>query len=121
MPLAHTLLTVVQRTESGNAASSAACRAGACPQPACSTWPMKQSVMDSRSSRAARATAAWMASAPSRTADRCDSLPPKEPMGVRAKERMHTSSSRKDCTEMVESARRPGSGDRRVDEGARTG
>ena len=35
-PLAHTLLTVVQGTVLGSPAPRAACRAGACPRPACS-------------------------------------------------------------------------------------
>ena len=40
VPLAHTLLTVVQIVESGSFAARAACRAGAWPRPADSTLPM---------------------------------------------------------------------------------
>ncbi len=37
---AQTLFTVSDGTSIGIPAPTAACRAGACPAPACSTWPM---------------------------------------------------------------------------------
>ena len=43
IPLAQTLLTVVQITVSGKPAYFAACRAGACPRLACSTQPISTS------------------------------------------------------------------------------
>ena len=36
----HTLLIVVQGVEYGNPELIATCLAGACPEPACNTWPM---------------------------------------------------------------------------------
>ncbi len=39
-PDRHTLLMVMAGTDIGSPAATAACRAGFCPAPACSTWPM---------------------------------------------------------------------------------
>ena len=60
----HILFTVVQGTDCGRPAFSAACRAGACPCPAGSTQPM---ITWSTASgfRPARSTAARIATAPS--------------------------------------------------------
>ena len=43
MPEEHTLFIVVQGTTSGIPAIKAACRAGACPTPACNTLPIMTS------------------------------------------------------------------------------
>ncbi|AHK64643.1 hypothetical protein BBX_3560 [Burkholderia pseudomallei MSHR520] len=64
MPEPHILLIVVQPTDSGSFAPSAACRAGACPCPAGSTQPITASSICS-GCRPARSSAAAIAAAPS--------------------------------------------------------
>ena len=49
MPEAHTLLMVVQGTELGKPAPIAACLAGACPTPACKTFPINTSLTNAGS------------------------------------------------------------------------
>ena len=89
-PEPQTLLMVVALTPSGSPAFSAAWRAGACPAPACRTWPMIASSIRS-GAMPARSTAARMAIAPSSVAGVVESAPPNLPIGVRAAERMYTS------------------------------
>ena len=64
MPEPHILFSVVQGTLRGSPASSAACRAGAWPWPACSTQPISASSTASGASPA-RSSAARIAAAPS--------------------------------------------------------
>ena len=92
-PEPQTLLMVVALTPSGSPALSAACRAGAWPAPAWSTWPMIASSMRS-GAIPARSTAARMAMAPRSVAGVVESPPPNLPIGVRAAERMYTSRMR---------------------------
>uniref|UniRef100_A0A0E9W7H6 Uncharacterized protein n=1 Tax=Anguilla anguilla TaxID=7936 RepID=A0A0E9W7H6_ANGAN len=47
IPDAHTLLTVVAGVEMGSPAPRRACRVGACPSPACNTFPMYTSFTSS--------------------------------------------------------------------------
>jgi hypothetical protein len=89
-PEPHTLLIVVALTPSGRPAFRAAWRAGACPAPACSTWPMIASSIRSGATPA-RSTAARMATAPRSVAGVVERAPPNLPIGVRAADRMYTS------------------------------
>src|SRR6516225_9570113 len=84
-PEPHTLLIVVAPTELGTPALIAACRAGFCPIPADTTFPI------STSSTSAGATpafwsAALMHTAPKAGAGTLASAPPSEPIGVRTPE-----------------------------------
>ena len=92
-PEPHTLLIVVALTPSGRPAFNAACRAGAWPAPAWSTWPMIASSIFSGATPA-RSTAARMAVAPRSVAGVVESPPPNLPIGVLAAERMYTSRMR---------------------------
>ena len=84
-PEPHTLLIVVADVPFGRPALSAAWRAGACPTPACRTWPIRtSSTVAVVGSRPARSTAARMATPPRSVAGTADSAPPNLPMGVRA-------------------------------------
>ena len=76
--------------EEGNRDLLAACRAGACPTFALSTFPMNSSCTSSGAQRA-RSSASRTASAPSAGADIDDSAPLRAPMGVRAAPQMNTS------------------------------
>lgn len=91
IPEAHTLLTVVQTVDSGMPARSAAWRAGACPRPAESTFPMITSVALMEGTRS---LTALMAMEPSWHAETEARLPLKEPTGVRAAPTITTSSCR---------------------------
>ena len=81
IPEAQTLFTVVQGTEFGMPALIAACRAGACPQPDCSTCPINTSSTELPSIEAA-SNAAAIAVAPRSTALTEDKAPKKLPIGV---------------------------------------
>ena len=84
-PEPQTRLIVVAGVVSGRPAVSAAWRAGACPAPACSTWPIRTSSTSAvAGSRPARSTAARIATAPSSVAGTPASAPPNLPIGVRA-------------------------------------
>jgi hypothetical protein len=82
-PEPQTRLMVVAGVVSGRPALRSACRAGACPTPACSTWPIRTS-STTASGGSPRSTAALIATAPSSTAGTVDSAPPNLPIGVRA-------------------------------------
>ena len=82
---AQTLLIVSAPTSFGIPAPIAACRAGACPTPACRTWPMI-TYSTSFGSSPARSSAALIAIAPSSGAWYAASPPPSFPNGVRAAE-----------------------------------
>ena len=82
---AHTLLIVSAGTSFGIPAPTAACRAGAWPAPACSTWPMI-TYSTSSPSRPTRSSAARIAVAPSSVAGTCARPPPRRPKGVRTAE-----------------------------------
>ena len=84
---AHTLLIVSAGVSIGSPAPTAACRAGACPAPACSTWPMI-TYSGSPGSRPIRSSAAVIAIAPSWVASYFASPPPSFPNGVRTAETM---------------------------------
>ena len=81
-PEPHTLLMVSAETWSGRPALIAACRAGACPTPPCTTLPMMTSAM-SCASIPDRATASRRAMAPSSGAESDARAPRNLPMGVR--------------------------------------
>src|SRR6266481_8059055 len=89
-PEPHTLLTVTQGVVLGSPAYRAAWRAGACPTPPCSTWPMK-TVFTSSGFTPARSIAALMTTAPRRGAGRLDSEPWNAPIGVLAAPTITTS------------------------------
>src|SRR5579864_2106266 len=91
IPEPHILFTVVQPTEIGSPAPSAAWRAGACPCPAGSTQPMMTSCTCSGLTPA-RSTAARIAAAPSCGAEKSFSSPWNAPIGVRAAETKTTGS-----------------------------
>jgi hypothetical protein len=90
IPEEQTLLTVVQETELGKPAPSAACLAGAWPRLAVSTFPMNTSCT-SAGSTLALLRALWMATEPSLVAGSDDSDPSSAPMGVRATPTTQTS------------------------------
>jgi len=90
MPLAHTLLTVVQMTSFGSPAPFAACLAGACPRLACRTHPINTS-WTCAALTPALSSAPLMAMAPRRVAERSLRMPPKAPIGVRTADTMTTS------------------------------
>jgi len=81
-PEAHTLLIAVQGVFGEIPAPSAACRAGAWPVPACSTWPTYTSSTNS-GERAILSNAARMAVLPKEVAVQVLNAPRKLPMGVR--------------------------------------
>jgi hypothetical protein len=81
-PEPHTLLMVSAGTVSGTPPSTAAWRAGACPTPACTTFPMITSSMSSGPTPE-RSTAVRTEMAPSSVAERGESPPRKRPIGVR--------------------------------------
>ena len=84
-PEPQTRLMVVAEVPSGRPALSSAWRAGACPTPACRTWPIRtSSIWAVAGSRPARSTAARMATPPSSVAGTVLSAPPNLPIGVRA-------------------------------------
>ena len=85
IPLAQTLLTVVQFTFGGSPASIDACRAGACPRFACNTQPIKTSCTIV-GSIPAFSIAPLIAMAPSFVAGISFNDPPKLPIGVRTAE-----------------------------------
>ncbi len=89
-PEPQTLLIVVAATVSGSPPFSAAWRAGACPVPPCSTWPIRTSSIDSGGTPALR-TASRTAIPPRSEAERLASPPWNLPIGVRAAERRTTS------------------------------
>ena len=82
-PDPHTLLMVTAGIVAGSPPFTAACRAGACPPPAETTFPTMTSSM-SPTSTPERSTAARMAMAPRSVAASGLSPPRKRPMGVRA-------------------------------------
>src|SRR5215831_9020549 len=82
-PEPQTLLIVVAGTASGNPASSAACRAGACPTPAWTTFPKKTS-STLLGSISLLSNAARIATDPSCGAVNGASFPRKRPVGTRA-------------------------------------
>ena len=88
-PEPQTRLIVVALVESGRPALSVACRAGAWPAPACSTWPMSTSSIASAGTPA-RSTAAAMAMPPKVVAGTSASAPANLPIGVRAAETRYT-------------------------------
>src|SRR5919204_4848231 len=71
----------------GGPPPTAACRAGACPAPPCSTCPMR-TYSTSSTGTPERSRAAWMATAPSSVASLSLSAPPSLPKGVRTAETM---------------------------------
>src|SRR3954451_12021133 len=79
---AHTLLIVSAGTSIGSPAATAAWRAGACPAPPWSTWPMI-TYCTSPGSTPARSRPARIATAPSCGASYAFSPPPSFPNGVR--------------------------------------
>ena len=79
---AHTLLIVSAGVSIGRPAPTDACRAGAWPAPACSTWPMI-TYSGSSGSRPMRSSAALIAIEPSCVASYFASPPPRRPNGVR--------------------------------------
>ena len=81
-PDRHTLLIVMAGTSIGMPAGTAACRAGICPTPACSTWPMI-TYSTSDPVRPARSMAPRMATPPSSAAETEARAPLKRPIGVR--------------------------------------
>ena len=83
IPLAQTLLMVVQGTLLGIPAPKAACLAGAWPLPACTTFPMSTSSTNS-GFRFIRSKAPFMAIDPNFVAGISDKLPKKLPIGVLA-------------------------------------
>src|SRR4051794_20502896 len=84
---AHTLFTVSAGTSIGSPAATAACRAGAWPAPAWSTWPMI-TYSTSLPSRPTRSSAERMTTEPSSVAERFAKPPPRRPNGVRTAETM---------------------------------
>src|SRR5664279_3316187 len=82
-PDRHTLLIVTAGTSSGIPPASAACRAGICPQPACSTCPMI-TYSTSAPGTPARSSAPRIAVPPRFVALTVDSAPLKRPIGVLA-------------------------------------
>jgi hypothetical protein len=89
IPLAHTLLIVVQFTLSGRPANLAACLAGACPRFACNTEPISTS-FTSCVDIPDRDIDSLIASAPRRVAGISFSIPPKLPMGVLTADTIYT-------------------------------
>ena len=90
-PEPQTRLMVVALVPSGSPARSSAWRAGACPTPAWSTWPIRTSSIGAvAGSRPARSTAARIATPPSSVAGTALSAPPNLPIGVRAALTMKT-------------------------------
>src|SRR5688572_18931781 len=90
MPDEQTLLMVVQGTELGRPAPSAACRAGDWPRLAERTFPISTSFTSSAVTFAA-ANAPAMALDPRAVADKPASEPPKLPIGVLTAETIKTS------------------------------
>ena len=86
------MFTANAPTSGGNPAKMAACRAGACPEPAVTTCPMMTSSI-CVGSMPARSTATFTAAAPSLGAGIEDNTPMNFPMGVRAPERITASFS----------------------------
>ncbi len=86
-PDPHTLLIVIAGTVPGTPAPMAACRAGACPTPPCTTLPTMTSSSASASTPA-RANASFNAIAPNSGADSVDNPPRNLPIGVLAEPRM---------------------------------
>src|SRR5262245_44235121 len=84
-PEPQTLLIVVAPTELGTPALIAACRAGFCPIPADTTFPISTS-LSSVDGTPAFSSAALMHTAPKAGAERLASTPPSEPIGVRTPE-----------------------------------
>ena len=84
---AQTLLIVSAGVSFGSPAPIAACRAGAWPAPACSTWPMTV-YSTSSFSMPARSSAARIAIEPSSVAEWRASPPPSRANGVRTAETM---------------------------------
>src|SRR3954469_1205518 len=84
---AHTLLTVSEGTSIGIPPPIAAWRAGACPAPACSTWPMI-TYSTSLPSSPIRSSPARMTIAPRSVAEWPFRPPPRRPNGVRTAETM---------------------------------
>ena len=82
-PERHTLLIVSAGTFIGMPALTAAWRAGICPAPACSTWPMITYCTWSPP-MPARSSAALMAKPPSSAPEKVFSEPSSRPSGVRA-------------------------------------
>src|SRR5215831_18331703 len=89
-PLPHTLLTVNAATSSCSPPRSAAWRAGFCPSPALTTFPMMHS-STIPGSTPARRTASATTRAPSSVADSDFSAPRNLPVGVRTAETMTVS------------------------------
>src|SRR5438477_8729297 len=87
MPEPQTLWRVMHGTDSGIPAPSEACRAGAWPMPAWSTFPMI-TCSTSAGATPAFSSAPRMAADPSAGAESDDSCPRNVPTGVRAAERM---------------------------------
>src|SRR5215218_3839429 len=83
-PDPHTRLIVVAGVVSARPAWRRALRAGACPAPACRTWPMRTSSIGASAGSPDRSTAARIATAPSSVAGTEASAPPNFPIGVRA-------------------------------------
>ena len=86
-PDPHTLLMVTAATEGATPPKIIACRAGACPTPACSTLPRITSSTVS-ASNLVRAMVSLMSPAAKRGAGTVDSPPMKRPMGVRSADTM---------------------------------
>ena len=91
-PEPHTLFTVVAPTVFGMPALMAACRAGACPTPACTTFPMSTS-STSPGWIPARLTPSRMTTAPSSGAGIEESPPRNSPIAVRQALTMYASRS----------------------------
>ena len=82
-PDRHTLLMVIEGTDIGIPACTAAWRDGICPAPACSTWPMITYCTWSGVTPE-RSRAAFMATPPRSMADWSFNAPSSRPIGVRA-------------------------------------
>ena len=89
IPEAHTLFIVVQATSLDKPAKIAACLAGACPTPACTTLPIYTSFTKA-GSRFILFNAPLMAIAPNCGAGTLDNAPIKLPIGVRTADTITT-------------------------------
>src|SRR5947209_5647773 len=117
-PLPHTLLMVVDGTDSDRPAPTAVWRAAFCPSPAWSTLPMSTS---STLSTLARRSTSSIAIAPRRVAGTSANTPPNVPTGVRAALTMTASSMRVTLRREPDRLRQLGPEGRRVPRSERGG
>ncbi|CAB5356502.1 hypothetical protein IST4130_02963 [Burkholderia cenocepacia] len=101
-PEPHTLLIVIPGTAFGSPALISDCRAGFCPEPAVSTWPMITSLTCSGFTPA-RSSTARITVAPSSGAAIFASEPPNLPTAVRAADTITTSVMFNSCIEISSS------------------